>query len=115
MVRVLVTVEPQMYRQAIALALRRNRPHSEVLLAAEVSLDGQVHDFAPHVIVRSDSGREIPEGQLGGSVVASVEVLYTDHMGVRVSVVGGRSATIEDATMDDLISVVDEAEGLISS
>ena len=114
MVRVLITLEPRMYRQAIALALQRNRPDSEVMLAAEVSLNGQVHEFAPHVIVRSDSGGEIPEGQLGGSVVCRVEVLYTDHMGVRVSVVGGRSYTIEDASMNDLISVVDEAEGLIS-
>ena len=47
MVRVLITLEPTMYREAIALALRRSRPHSEVLLAAEVSLNGQVHDFAP--------------------------------------------------------------------
>ena len=113
MVRVLITLEPKMYRQAIAFALRRGRPHSEVLIAPEVSLNGQVHDFAPHVIVRSDSGPEVPEGQLGG-VVLSVEVLYTDDMGVRVSVVGGRSYTIEDASMDDLISIVDEVEGLIS-
>ena len=113
MVRVLITLEPRMYRQAIALALRRSRPDSEVLLAAEESLNGQVHDFAPHVLVRSDYHSEIPEGQLG-SVVCRVEVLYTDHMGVRVSVVGGRSYTIEDASIDDLISLVDEAEGLIS-
>jgi hypothetical protein len=112
MVRVLITLEPRMYREAIALALRRSRPHSEVMLAAEESLNGQVHDFAPHVIVRSDSGPEVPEGQLG-SVVCRVEVLYTDHMGVRVSV-GGKSYTIEDASMDDLLSLVDEAEGLIS-
>jgi hypothetical protein len=102
-----------MYRQAIALALQRARPDSEVLLAAEESLNGQVHDFAPHVLVRSDSGRQIPEGQLG-SVVCRVEVLYTDHMSVRVSIAGGRSYTIEDASMDDLLSLVDEAEGLIS-
>jgi hypothetical protein len=49
MVRVLITLEPRMYREAIALALRRSRPDSEVLLAAEESLNGQVHDFAPHV------------------------------------------------------------------
>ncbi len=113
MVRVLVTVEPRMYREAIALALRRSLPHSEVMLAAEVSLNGQVHDFAPHVLVRSDSGPDVPEGQLG-SVVSRLEVLYTDHMGVRVGVVGGRAYTIEDASMEDLISLVDEAEGLIS-
>ena len=113
MVRVLITLEPRMYRQAIALALQRARPHSEVMLAAEVSLNGQVHDFAPHVLVRSDSGREVPEGQLG-SVVLRVEVLYTDHMGVRVSFMGGGSYTIEDASMDDLLSLVDEAEALAS-
>ena len=113
MVRVLITLEPRMYREAIAFALQSSCPDSEVLLAAEESLNGQVHDFAPHVLVRSGSGREVPEGQLG-SVVLSVEVLYTDHMGVRVSVVGGSSYTIDDASMEDLISLVDEAEGLIS-
>jgi hypothetical protein len=113
MVRVLITLEPRMYRQAIALALQSARPHSEVMLAPEESLDGQVDEFAPHVLVRSDSGQEFPEGQVG-SVVCRVEVLYTDDMGVRVSVVGGRSYTIEDASMDDLLSIVDEAEGLIS-
>ena len=111
MVRVLVTLEPRMYREAIALALQRSRPHSEVMLAPEESLNGQVHDFASHVFVRSDSGREVPEGQLG-SVVCRVEVFYTDDMGVRISIVGGRSYTIEDASMDDLLSLVDEAEAL---
>ena len=113
MVRVLITLEPRMYRQAIALALQRARPHSEVMLALEESLNGQVHHFAPHVLVRSDSGPEFPE-ELAGGLVCRVEVLYTDDMSVRVSNVGGRSYTIEDATMDDLISIVDEAEGLVS-
>jgi hypothetical protein len=113
MVRVLITLEPRMYRQAIALALQRARPRSEVMLAPEESLNGQVHDFAPHVLVRSDSGREFPEELMGG-VVLRVEVLYTDDMGVRVGIVGGISYTIEDASMDDLISIVDDAEGLIS-
>jgi hypothetical protein len=45
--------------------------------------------------------------------VLSVEVLYTDGMAARISV-GGTSCTIEDASMDDLISLVDEAEGSIS-
>jgi hypothetical protein len=112
MVRVLVTVEPRMYREAIALALQRNRPHSEVMLAPEDALDGQVGEFAPHVLVRNDSDRHIPEGQLG-SVVCRVEVLYTDGMAALVSV-GESAYRIEDASMDDLLSLVDEAEGLIS-
>ena len=108
----MVTVEPRMYREAISLALQRARPHSEVMLAPEDVLDGQVKDFAPHVLVRNDSDGVVPEGMLG-SVVCRVEVLYTDAMSARISV-GARSYTIEDATMDDLISLVDEAEGLAS-
>jgi hypothetical protein len=76
MVRVLVTVEPRMYREAIALAVQRNRPHSEVMLVPEGVMDGEVKDFAPHVLVSSDSDGVVPEGMLN-SVVCRVEVLYT--------------------------------------
>jgi hypothetical protein len=114
MVRVLVTVEPRMYRQAIALSVQRTRPNSEVLLAPEDVLDGQVEDFAPHVLLRSDSHSLIPEEKLGSSVVLRVEVLYTDHMAARVSVAGGDPYTIEDASMEDLLSLVDEAEALVA-
>jgi hypothetical protein len=112
MVRVLVTVEPRMYREAIALAVQRDRPNSEVMLVSEDVMDGQVEDFAPHVVVRNDSDRVVPEGLLG-SVVCRMEVLYTDGMAARVSV-GGSSYTIEDATMEDLLALVDEAEEQVS-
>ena len=113
MVRVLVTVEPRMYREAIALAVQRNRPNSEVMLVSEDVMDGQVEDFAPHVVVRNDSDRVVPEGLLGSSVVCRMEVLYTDGMAARVSV-GGSSYRIEDATIEDLLSLVDKAEEQVS-
>jgi hypothetical protein len=112
MVRVLVTVEPRMYREAIALAVQSNRPKAEVMLVSEEVMDGQVKEFAPHVLVRNDSDRAVPKGLLG-SLVCRVEVLYTDGMAARVSV-GGNSYTIEDASMEDLLSLVDEAEELLS-
>jgi len=112
MVRVLVTVEPRMYREAIALAVHSNRPEAEVMLVPEEVLDGEVKDFAPHVLVRNDSDGVVPEGLLG-SVVCRMEVLYTDGMSARVSV-GDRSYTIENATMEDLLALVDEAEELVS-
>jgi hypothetical protein len=112
MVRVLVTVEPRMYREAIAVAVQRNRPEAEVMLVPEEILDGQVADFAPHVLVRNDSDRVVPE-ELLGSVVCRMEVLYTDGMAARVSV-GGSSYTIEDVSMEDLLALVDKAEGLAS-
>ena len=112
MVRVLVTVEPRMYREAIALAVQRNRPEAEVMLVPEEILDGQVEDFAPHVLVRNDSDGVASE-ELLGSVVCYMEVLYTDDMAARVSV-GDRSYEIEDASMEDLLALVDEAEDLAS-
>ncbi len=112
MVRVLVSVEPRMYREALALAVQRNRPKAEVMLVPEGVMDGEVKDFAPHVLVSSDSDGVVPEGMLS-SVVLRVEVLYTDHMAARISV-GGSSYTIEDASMEDLLSLVDEAEALAS-
>ena len=113
MVRVLITVEPRMYREALALAIQHHRPDAEVLLVAEGTMDGQVDGFGPHMLVRNDGhGAAFPE-KLLGSVVCRVEVLYTDHMAARVSV-GNRSYTIEDACMEDLLAIVDEAEGLAS-
>jgi hypothetical protein len=112
MVRVLVTVEPRMYSEAIAVAVQRNRPEAEVMLVPEEILDGQVADFAPHVLVRNDTDGAVPEGMLG-SVVCRMEVLYTDGMAARVSV-GASSYTIEDVSMEDLLALVDEAEGLVS-
>jgi hypothetical protein len=112
MVRVLVTVEPRMYREAIALTVQSNRPEAEVMLVPEEVMDGQVKDFAPHVLVRNDSDGVVPE-ELLGSVVCRMEVLYTDGMAARISV-GERSYTIEDATMEDLLALVDEAEEQVS-
>ena len=113
MVRVLVTVQPRMYREAIALAVQRNRPEAEVMLVPEEVMDGQVKDFAPHVLVRNDSDGVAPE-ELLGRVVCRMEVLYTDGMAARVNV-GASYYTIEDASMEDLLALVDKAESLSSA
>jgi hypothetical protein len=43
-----------------------------------------------------------------------VEVLYTDGMAARISVGGRRSYEIANASIEDLLSLVDEAEILVS-
>ena len=80
MVRVLVTVEPRMYREAIALALQRRRPEAEVMLVPEEVMDGQVKEFAPHVLVRTDFDRAVSE-ELLSSVVCRMEVLLHGRHG----------------------------------
>ena len=112
MVCVLITVEPRMYREALALVVQQKRPEAEVMLVPESVLDGQMERFAPHVLVCNDGDGAVPEEMLK-SVVCRVDVLYTDSMAVRVSV-GDRSFTIEDANLEDLLLLVDEAEMLVS-
>jgi hypothetical protein len=112
MVRVLITVEPRMYREAIALAVHRHSSDAEVMLVPENILDGQVDGFEPHMLVRNDTEGEIPE-KLLGSVVCRVEVLFTDGLAARVSM-GDSSYDIENASIEDLLALVDEAEGLAS-
>ena len=80
---------------------------------AESTIGGQVDGFAPHVLVRNDGDGAVPE-ELLRSVVCRVEVLYTDSMATRVSLAGGGSYAVEDACMEDLLAIVDEAEGLAS-
>jgi len=46
-------------------------------------------------------------------VVCRIEVFFTDGMAARVSV-AERSYRIEDASLEDLLSLVDEAETLAS-
>ena len=113
MVRVLITVEPRMVREALALTAQRRRPEAEVMLMSEGALDRRVGGFDPHVLVRDDSGGAVPEWLLR-SVVCRVEVLYTDSMATRVSVAGREPYEIEDACIEDLLALVDEAEKLAS-
>ncbi len=62
MVRVLLTVKPRMYREALALAVQRNRPDAEAMLVSADVLDGQMDGFEPHMLVRNDTDGEIPSG-----------------------------------------------------
>ena len=68
--------------------------------------------MSPQVLVRKDSDGTIPERLLGG-VVCRVEVLFTDGMAARINM-GERSYMIEDASLEDLLSLLDETEKLAS-
>lgn len=49
-----MTVQPRMYREALALALHRHRPAKEVMLGPLDLPDGRTGDFRPHMLVRND-------------------------------------------------------------
>ena len=106
MTRVLVTVSPLMYREAIALAIHRNRPDLDVRLAPPDVAERELRSFRPHLLVHNDTA-PIPEGALAG-VPCRVEALYSDSMDARVSA-DGRLERIGDMDVEGLLRVVDRA------
>ena len=106
--RILITVWPQMYREALALSVRARRPLHEVRIAPPDAAEGEIARFRPHLLVRADDDGLDPEALAG--VPTSVEVLYTDSMATRIAL-DGRTEEVPDACLDDLLAAIDETGG----
>jgi hypothetical protein len=104
--RVLVTVSPLMYRQAIALFVHRHRPGSEVRMVSPAATAQEAASFRPHLLVRNDTDGLGQEALAG--VPFWVGVHYPDGVDARVSA-EGEVSKIPDISMEDLLRVVDEA------
>lgn len=109
--RILVTVKPKMYRETLALTLHKHRPDAEVMLISADSVDGQVKEFAPDLLVRNDNDGLAPE-YLDG-IACRIEILFSDGMGARINL-DGRIREMEDMSVEDLLAVLDEVEEFIS-
>ena len=108
--RVLVTITPLMYRQAVAYSLAQSRPAFEVRIASPERAEAQVREFGPQLLVRNDT-----DG-LGPGVLADVpcrvEVLYSNNMDAKVYL-RGRIEEVEDMSTEELLWVADEAADLL--
>ena len=109
-VRVLITVSPRMYREALALAVHRHRPDFEVRMAAPEGVYEEMGRFNPHVLVRSDNDDRDP--LLLERVLCWVEVMYTDSMNAKIGV-DGSIEEVSDMAMDGLLAVVEQAEQMV--
>ena len=109
-VRILVTIKPRMYRESLALSLHRNRPHFEVMIAPDASLDGQAEGFRPHLLVRNDT--DGVDMDLMGDIRCWIEILYSDGMDARVSL-DDEVWNITDMTTEELLEIADRTEELM--
>ncbi|HEX2107741.1 MAG TPA: hypothetical protein VHF70_00495 [Rubrobacteraceae bacterium] len=107
--RVLVTVSPLMYREAIALSLHQNRPDLEVRIAPPEAAEEQVRDFEPHLLVHNDTDGLDPEVLRG--VPFWVEMCYSDSMDAKIGV-DGRVEEAQDISTERLLKVADEAAAM---
>ena len=110
-VRILVTVSPRMYREAIALSIRSRRPDFEVLIAPPWPLDGRAERFGPHVLVQDADEAGLPPALAGGGVVCRVRVLVADRVHATIEM-DGTVSEVRDACLEDLFEVLEGAERL---
>jgi|SRR5215204_3750702 len=107
--RILVAVAPTMYRQTLALILRKQRPNHEVRLADPEALDREASSFLPHLIVCNDTASEVREV----SVPSWVVIRFHDSLSASVFLDGQDTQLIQDIEIEDLLGVVDETQRLV--
>jgi DNA-binding NarL/FixJ family response regulator len=108
--RILVAVEPKMYREAIAHVIRTNRPDDDVRLADSDSLDREASSFNPHLVVCTDGAPEVR----GVSVLSWIVIRYHDSLSASVFLDDQDPSLIQDMAVDDLIWVINETQILVS-
>jgi hypothetical protein len=102
--RVLVTVSPPIYREALELSLQNSRPGTEVRAAAPEDAKLELAGFRPHLLVHNDTDEFGPEDTT--SVLCRVEMGYPDGMDARVRT--GRTVfRVRDVSTEDLLRAVD--------
>jgi len=109
-VRILITVAPLMYREALAIAVHQDLPESEVMIGSLGQLDGQAENFAPHLLIRNDTDGADMSLQTGA--LCWIEVLYSNGLNARISL-DGAVWEIDDIGIEDLLGLVRKAEKLI--
>ena len=103
MVRVLVTVEPRIYREAVAQSILRASPGAEVRVVPPDAAEAEMALFRPDLLVHNDTAG-IAEAALAG-VPCRVEMLYSDSMDARV-VASGMVSQRRDISTEDLLRTV---------
>jgi hypothetical protein len=103
--RVLITLSPLMYREAIAHSVRQRRPGLEVRTAPPEAVEEEVRAFEPHLLVRNGTDG-IDPGVLAG-VPCWIEVQYSDSMDAKIYL-EGRVEKVKDISTEELVRVADE-------
>ena len=104
---VLVAIEPRSYRQVIGQTIQALRPHVEVVVLAPDTLEAGVARLGPDLVFanRPDASAA-PTGR-----PAWVEFRPYEEPPARGRL-AGKTRELGEVELSDLLSIVDEAEGL---
>ncbi len=106
---ILMANEPRAYREVIAAACRRLRPHLEVTTVEPDELDAQLTRCAHQVVVHSQRGAIMP-----AQVLAWV-LLYPDGENHATISLGGEQTMTADVELDELLAILDRAVALAAA
>ncbi len=104
--RVLMSIEPRSYREVIGEAIRGLRPHLEVAIVEPDALEPEMARLDPELVIFSRPSIAATNGS-----PARIEFRPYDQPEARIYV-GGRHFELEKVELEDLLSIVDEAERL---
>jgi hypothetical protein len=107
LVRVLVAIEPNMYREVLAFHIRQQRPQSEVTIASPQTLEAEAQRTRPHLIIANEVPPMLRE-------MAFWVILHTDGQIDADISANGYSTTIHDVSLQDLLAAVDKAEEVLA-
>lgn len=105
--QVIVAIEPRSYRQVIGQTIQALRPHVEVMVLEPSTLRAGVERLDPGLVFGNRPDPSAPHGRS-----AWVEFLPYEEPPARVCL-GGRRWELEAVELEDLLSLVDEAEELL--
>jgi hypothetical protein len=104
--RVLMAIEPRSYREVIGEAIRGLRSHLEVAIVDPETLEPEMARFDPGLVICSRPNTAAANGR-----PAWIEFQPYAQPAARIYV-GGRRFELQEVELEDLLSVIDEAEWL---
>ena len=106
MMVVIFAIEPRSYRQVMGEALRSMRPHLEFVVLEPGTLEAAVARLEPDLVFADRPDVSAPTGG-----PAWVEFRPYEEPPARVRL-AGKTRELGEVELSDLLSIVDEAEGL---
>ena len=109
--RVLISIEPGMYAEALAFSVRKRRPRAEVSLLDPSSgdLEAEARRARPHLIVANRVPREARAGAFWVEVARPVGGEGARALGAEISA-DGFSRSVADVSNEHVLEALDRAE-----
>ncbi len=111
MTKMLIAIDPRMYRQVLAHVVRQRRPSVEVLTAEPEELEEVADRLAPHLIICHQA---TPAVRASAWSWVELEVrLGAGDLEANVKVDGSPASRVECADVSDILAALDETENML--